>query len=213
MGKHIILKVVQDSRAYYRLILSSGQELLVHEETLLRYRLLTGKELDEPLLNEIQVEDQLQSGYAKALNYLSYRPRSVYEVKQYLAMREVSKQAIEQIINRLAEKGYLDDYSFARKWVNDRNRLKPRGINFLKAELRQKGIDDSTIEEVLSEIDKEEEIEKAMQIGRKKMIRLKSQPWHDVRPKIGRYLSQKGFTMDVILEILPILEEEFAELA
>jgi regulatory protein len=213
MGKHIILKVVQDSLAYYRLILSSGQELLVHKETLLRFRLLAGKELDEQLLNEIQVEDQLQSGYAKALNYLSYRPRSVYEVKQYLAMKEVSKEAIEQIINRLAEKGYLDDYSFARKWVNDRNRLKPRGINFLKAELRQKGIDDSTIEEVLSEIDKEEEIEKAMQIGRKKMIRLKSQPWHDVRPKIGRYLSQKGFTMDVILEILPILEEEFAELA
>jgi len=45
----------------------------------------------------------------------------------------------------------LDDAAFASAWVESRDRSRPRGERALRTELRQKGIDASTIEDVLGE--------------------------------------------------------------
>lgn len=209
----MIVKVVQQSAQYFLLKLSNQEEIVVHEDILVRYRLLAGKEIDPSMLEELDVEGQIQRGYAIALNYISYRPRSILEVEQYLKRKEILEAYYEEIITRLQHQGYLDDEQFAQKWVANRQLLKPRGKYALRAELREKGILTDIIDNVLSTIDEEDEREQALLVGRKKMRQWKGKPWHEARPKILRFLTYKGYEMDAILKILPKLEAEFDGLA
>lgn len=213
MKSIIIEKVIKQRESKYLLLLSNGAEVLVHEDILVRYRLLAGKEIEAQLLQELDYEGEIQHGYSSAINYISYRPRSVFEVKEYLRRKEIAVEYIEDIISRLLDKGYLDDADFAQKWVDNRRRLNPKGKYVLRNELKEKGIAASIINDVLEAIDDEEEQEHALQIARKKLRQFRGKAWQDVRPKIMRFLTYKGFKMDVILKILPKIESELRELA
>lgn len=208
-----ILKVIQQNAHHFLLMLSNGQEVTVHEDILVRYRLLAGKELDPQVLQELDYEGEVQRGYSQAIHYISYRPRATLEVKEYLKRKEIAHVYIEDIIQRLHDKGYLNDAEFAQKWVNNRQLLKPKSKLALRAELSDKGISSEIIQEILSTIDDEVERDQALEIGRKKMRQWRGKEWHEIRPKILRYLTYKGYKMDAILKILPKLEAEFTELA
>jgi regulatory protein len=60
---------------------------------------------------------------------------------------------IEIVLDRLLAFGYLDDESFARTWVESRDRAHPRGEHALRQELLRKGIDREIIAAVLAERD------------------------------------------------------------
>src|SRR5688572_15407091 len=51
----------------------------------------------------------------------------------------------------MTELGMLDDETFARAWVESRDRARPRGERAIREELRTKGIDRETIDLVLGE--------------------------------------------------------------
>lgn len=213
MEQLIILKVVQLTPTTYKLILSNDEELIVHEDILVRYRLLAGRELDAEFQHQLEYETNLHKGINLALHYISFRPRSALEVKRYLVNKAIESEQIPVIIRRLEEQGYIDDLSFAEKWVEERMLLRPKGRYALRAELKEKGIKTEIIEQVLSKLDKKAEKKQALEFGRKKMKQSIDKPWHQVRDKIGRYLANKGYDIELILEILPILEEEFSQLA
>lgn len=91
--------------------------------------------------------------YQLALRYLARRPKTIREMKAYLEKKKVSSSEIDQIIQRLTELGYLDDREFARQYIDNRIRFKPKSTYALGYELRQKGICPDIAEEVLSRLD------------------------------------------------------------
>ena len=62
----------------------------------------------------------------RAVHYLSYRPRTCREVRRYLGKHGLSGHA-DPAIDRCIELGYLNDEAYARAFVRERVRLKPRG--------------------------------------------------------------------------------------
>ncbi|MEO5918374.1 MAG: regulatory protein RecX [Candidatus Limnocylindrales bacterium] len=84
-----------------------------------------------------------------ALRFLETRPRSVTEVRRRLATAGYRDDLVTAALDRLGALGILDDGSFARQWVESRDRARPRGERALQAELRHKGIDAETIERTL----------------------------------------------------------------
>ncbi len=86
-----------------------------------------------------------------AARYLEARPRSVAEVRRRLATAGYRPALVEQAIGRLVELRYLDDETFARAWVESRDRARPRGELALRRELRAKGIEATLIDAVLDE--------------------------------------------------------------
>ena len=60
---------------------------------------------------------------------------------------------IDEIIERLKRGGLVNDSSFAELWVENRSEFRPRGERMLRVELRQKGISDEVISEVVSDLD------------------------------------------------------------
>jgi len=86
-----------------------------------------------------------------AARFLEARPRSVAEVRRRLGQAGYRPELIDGAITRLTELGVLDDELFARQWVESRDRAHPRGEHALIVELRQKGIDATTIATILKD--------------------------------------------------------------
>jgi regulatory protein len=86
-----------------------------------------------------------------AAAFLAVRPRSVDETRRRLRHLGYPIHLTDVVVDRLLAFGYLDDASFARAWVESRDRARPRGESALRRELTLKGIDREVISQVLSE--------------------------------------------------------------
>ena len=66
--------------------------------------------------------------------------RTEAELRRKLTEKEFAPQVIEKVMDFLCRYGYCDDKAYAKSFVKERLRLKPKGAYALKMELRQKGI-------------------------------------------------------------------------
>ncbi|MDZ4228926.1 MAG: RecX family transcriptional regulator [Patescibacteria group bacterium] len=119
---------------------------------------------------------------SKAINLLSYRPRSVAEIKQ---------RGLAAAIPQLIELDLLDDQKFARWWVDQRLTFRPKGNRALTAELLAKGIDREIIASVM--LTREEETRLAKKLLVKKNLD---------KPHAQRYLLARGFSSDIVFQLI-----------
>ncbi|HUF37913.1 MAG TPA: RecX family transcriptional regulator [Anaerolineales bacterium] len=167
--------------------------------------LTVGQELSQDRIDRLLAEDSAEVAYQRALNFLSYRPRSEKEIVDNLRKHETPEQVIEEIVGRLKENGMVDDVKFARLWLENRSEFRPRGSYALRSELRQKGIPDSIIEAALTEID---EVDLALRAGRTKAAKLKSGDKQVFKQKLYGFLSRRGFNYEIISEVVNVIWQE-----
>ena len=160
-------------------------------------RLQRGQSLSDGEIESLQGEGAVEEAYGKALNYLSYRPRSRAEVERYLEKRDLSGSQIEAVAARLERAGLLDDEAFARYWVENRERHRPKGLRALRYELRGKGISNETIERVLISIDVPDS---AYRSSMRKAQQLAHLDQGTFTKKILEYLARRGFDYEVARE-------------
>lgn len=86
-----------------------------------------------------------------AARFLETRSRSIDEVRRHLTAAGYRADLVDAAVARLIEIGILDDGTFARAWVQSRDRARPRGEQALRRELHLKGIDRDLIATVLAE--------------------------------------------------------------
>lgn len=171
-----------------------------------------GNEYTEAELVELETESQFGKLYARALEYCLMRPHSSREVRDYLWKKTratkyksrsgeikeregVSEDVANRIFNRLVERGYVNDESFARWWVENRNVRKGTSLRRLTEELRAKGVDQKIITEQIASSTRSEEDEL------KKVI-LKKQSRYEDSQKLKQYLMRQGFSYDAISRAL-----------
>lgn len=167
--------------------------------------LQVGQSLSEEKINELVSEDILESTVQKALHFLSYRPRSINEIRKNLANRDIPEGVIEETINRLQKNSILDDHKFALEWIENRNAFRPRSRSALRLELRQKGISDEVIQTVLNDINDES---LALQAARKYMRRLEGLNQIEFRKKLSAHLVRRGFYFSSINPVVTVVWNE-----
>src|SRR5579864_4376054 len=119
-----------------------GRFLLgVNAEIVLKMGLQVEQELLPEQLEQLRNEEAEQQAVDRALNYLSFRPRSREEVRRYLRRKETSPEIIEAALARLDRLDFVNDRAFAGFWIESREHFSPRGSRALKNELRMKGVD------------------------------------------------------------------------
>jgi regulatory protein len=163
-----------------------------------------GNEYTEEEMLKLEEESLFGKLYSRTLEYSLMRPHSVREVKDYLyrktrdtrtkegAVRKgVSQQLTERVLERLIQKGYVDDEKFARFWIENRNLRKGSSMRKLSAELSAKGVDRTIIESLIGESERHDESEL------KKIIE-KKRPRYDDEQKFMAYLARQGFSYDDI---------------
>ena len=154
-----------------------------------------GQELSAEKIARLKEEDGREMAYQRALNLLSYRPRTQAEIRKKLEEHEFSEADIAYTLERLQRSGLLDDAAFARAWVDNRNEMRPRGRRALSFELRRKGVAPEVIEQTLEAIDEEQLAYRAAQ---KRARRYKTLDFQGFRKKMYSHLVQRGFGYDAI---------------
>ncbi len=161
-------------------------------------RLRRGQTLSDQDIAALQARDQAHQAHEVALRYLDYRPRSVDEIRRHLKGKGVEPDAIDEVVERLSQVGLLDDRAFARYWLENRRDFRPRGQRALRMELRQKGVPDDIIDEVLAEGHREEEAADQAALAQARKIRA-SDPL-EFRRKLEAHLIRRGFSYDIARE-------------
>jgi regulatory protein len=137
---------------------------------------------------------QQQTPLDAAYRYLSYRPRSEFEMRVWLGRKGYGSRATENTLSALRAKGLLDDLAFARFWRESRESSSPRSRAALRSELRRKGIDPDVVAEALDGVDEEAAAYRAAQ---KKAARLATVDHDDFRTRLSGVLRRRGFSYEV----------------
>ncbi len=143
-----------------------------------------------------------EGAYDVAVRYLANRPRSVAEIRRQLRSRRYSDGAIDRAVDQLRAHRYVDDEAFARYWVEQRERFRPKGDRALVSELLGKGVPRETIDLVLGERDPEAEVKQARAAIRRPIARWQTLEEGERKRKIHQYLVARGFSYDTIESVL-----------
>ena len=168
-------------------------------------RLRKGQQLTDDEIAALQGEDAVLKAVDRAAHFLGFRPRSLQEVRRNLADKETPPAVIEAAVSRLTTMGYLDDEAFARYWVQSRGEFKPLSPRALRMELKQKGVPDAIINDVLGELDADS---LAYQAGLAQARKLRNPTHQAFRKKIGDLLRRRGFSYSTIRDVVERLLDE-----
>ena len=140
----------------------------------------------------LQADDELGKATDRALAFLTYRPRSIREVRDRLAKKGVEPEVVEAVLERLAGWGYVGDEGFARYWIENRGANQPRGRRLLQQELWRKGVEKETIDQALAESELDEDAG-ALALARKRLPQLRALDEPTQRRRLAAYLQRRGY--------------------
>ena len=175
----------------------------ISEDTFLNFGLRTNDEITEDTINGIKKFDEYQYAKKSALDFLSYRIRSIAEIKDKLKSKKISSGTIDKTIAHLGKLGLINDEEFAKQLVQSKMGKKPSGRKVIRQKLFQKGISKDTADKVIEELytpDKENEL--ITDIYNKYTKKLEGKDKFQKRRKLFEHLIRKGFDIDAINELL-----------
>jgi regulatory protein len=148
-------------------------------------------------------EQDYQKALNVALRLLTRRDHSKDELTRKLRQRGIQPEVIDKVILACEEFDYINDERTARLFIGQLAR-KGYGIKHIRQELKMKGLKGKHIPEILaesiSEYDEREGAERILQKHAKKFER-ESDP-QKRKEKVYRFLYARGFSKDVILELM-----------
>lgn len=132
----------------------------------------------------------------KILNWLIIRPKSSYELKQYLFRNKVDSTEHSFWLEKFQKNGYQNDEYFARWWVGQRQ-AKNRSTNYIKRELISKGICSDFITNALADSE-QTDTQALLQLITKKRRLTK----YKDNKKLTEYLLRQGFSYSLVVDAL-----------
>jgi regulatory protein len=177
----------------YSIFVDDKYAFSLSAEGLLDAHLVTGQELSQVDVTDYKRLSQEDKAYNLALAYVARRMRSEGELQDYFRRKQYAPELAEQLLIKLRRLRFVDDAEFARRWVENRRRLKATSTKKLRLELRQKKVNSEVIQTVLAEDETDEHqllrdlVEKKRRISR-----------YQDDQKLMMYLARQGFTYDDI---------------
>ncbi|MWV43472.1 regulatory protein RecX [Paenibacillus sp. HJL G12] len=191
-----------------RYLISFGEYILsIHEDVMIKYRMLRGSTFTKRELEEIILADEKQRAYVQALKYLERKQRTRKELADRLREKEITSNVIEHALKRLENEGLINDELYAKQWAEQRVSNQRKGKAWVREELRQKGVDKSLISEALAEVSQEQEFESGLIVGRKKWNQTRGELL-DKKRKTGAFLMRRGFSGELTRKVINQLIQE-----
>ena len=185
-----------------------GTEEKLNYEIVLKNSLRKGQQLSEEEHTALVWQNDLYEAKSSALKLLARREHSKKEIKLKLFQKSFTQSIVDEVITDLSEKEYLNDFSFANKFADERLR-KGDGVNKIKAELIKRGIDRIILDEIEHKYsDNDEVMRNAVQLAEQKLKNLSNRVTDSrkLQQKIYAYLTSKGYKHDQIQHALSKLD-------
>ncbi len=204
----VITSVSLLKRPKFRYRISFGTYSLdVHEDVMIKFRMIKGAVFTKRELEEIVFADERQQAYADALHYLSRKPRTGYEITMRLGEKGWGEDTAAEVVQRLVDEGLVNDAVYAQEWAGQRVRGRGKGKLWVGHELRQKGVSKPLIEEALQMVSEDDEFESAKELASKKWRTSSGEP-ADRKRKTGAFLMRRGFSGSLVSRVLRELGRE-----
>jgi regulatory protein len=134
-----------------------------------------------------------------AIKYLSYQPRTVYEMEKYLKKKGFNENIVNRIIEILLGKNYLNDMDFAKLFIESKAKNKPKSKFAFQYELTKKGINPSIIDRILDQYDDQD---LALTAVKPKIKIWKNLDDEKFKKKMMNFLRYRGFNYDTFISTL-----------
>ena len=169
------------------------------------HSLKIGRELSAQEIRVLLHEGEVAAATRKAERYLSYRPRTYAEVRDYLRTAGYEADIATATAEYLESLGYIDDARYAQDYVEQMGSHMSR--RQLAWKLRTKGLSPDIIAQTLDkDSDSDREFSVALSIARKYVEKRRNQGIRQLRAKTGAFLSRKGFPTGMIYRVLAELD-------
>jgi regulatory protein len=176
------------------------------EKTIAELHLRVGAVFTAERLAEITQSEERRRALEAAARLLETRMRSASEIAQRLRLKGYEDDTIADVTETLKRLNLLDDTQFASQWVESRSRAQPKGGRALRVELAQKGVARETIDEAVSEITPDAEVDLARRALQSRMARVAKATDLDVRMaerrRLTAFLQRRGFGWDAVKKAL-----------
>lgn len=181
----------------YSIFIDGKYSFSLSENELMQSGIRLNKEYTSTELEQLKQTAVLDKAYMRSLDMLSRRARSEWELRDYLRRKDYESEIIDQIITRLKKSQYIDDYIFAKAWVDNRRLLKATSKRKLSQELKQKRVEQSVIDGVLAEDGTDE-----LAVIRELIVKKRSQSRYQDDQKLIAYLLRQGFSYGDVKEAM-----------
>ena len=143
---------------------------------------------------------------AVCLRLLTVRARTRAELEAQLTKRGYPDDVSAAVLDRLAEVGLIDDADFAEQWVRSRRVNAGKGKRALVTELRNKGVDNAVIDEVLADVDAGAERQRAAELIRTRLRRerLTDEDEPKVMRRLVAMLARRGYGQAMAFDVVKI---------
>lgn len=159
--------------------------------------LRVGQQLSKEELKKLKDQAKTDKIYNQTLSLIARRPRSEWEIDDYLKRKGHEPETRAEILSMLSKIDFINDADFARRWVESRRLLKNISRRKLRAELKQKRITENIIDEILTADNTDEaEVIKAEIIKKRRLTRYQD------NQKLIAYLARQGYNYDDIKNAL-----------
>ena len=119
----------------YNVYLDNGEKIKLYEDVIIKESLLLKKEIDDiDRLIELNSKYEI---YEVSLRYIITKIRSIKEMNDYLLKKGYSEIDINNTIDKLIKKGYLNDDYYSKCYISDRMNLSNDGPLKIKKHLEE----------------------------------------------------------------------------
>jgi regulatory protein len=175
-------------------------------ENLVKFKIKEGNFIEESEIEKIIGAAESQKIWDKLLRFSALRPRSEKEIEDWYKKKNVPESLRKKYLDKLKYLDFVDDFKFAKFWIEQRLSFKPKPVSILKQELRQKGVKQETIDEVLSDF-KIDELKQAKNLLEKNQSRWKRLTPDQFKKKASGFLLRKGYNWEIVKEALSLFDE------
>ncbi|MEG1520340.1 MAG: RecX family transcriptional regulator [Clostridia bacterium] len=158
--------------------------------TVVKNNLKPNTEIDEETFSQIQFESECDKALNYAFGYLSKYRKTEKELANKLVEKGYLPQIVEYVMTKTKDYNFVNDVDYANSYV-DFNKHK-KGVRLLKMELKNKGVEESILNDL--QVDKDEE-KKYLNALVEKFFKNKEVTRENIQ-KLYRFLLSKGFDYD-----------------
>ena len=201
MKKRKILSIKRSTRYNDRIIVKLDDKSVfrVPEDAFVLNPLHVGETVTLDEIEDYDVKMRLQEAKDSAFKLLSFRMRSIAEMRKRLKEKSFSQIEIDHVIDKLTKLNYLNDVEFGKAFVKEKIKNKKIGPKAIKSELFPHQLSPDFVDELIESVYKKYKINDLITFHlKRKKIKKNTQMNKSDLSRLNNYLLRKGFEWDNI---------------
>ena len=201
MKKRKILSIKRSTRYNDRIIVKLDDKSVfrVPEDAFVLNPFHVGETVTLDEIEDYDVKMRLQEAKDAAFKLLSFRMRSIAEMRKRLKEKSFSQIEITHVIDKLTKLNYLNDVEFGKAFVKEKIKNKKIGPKAIKSELFPHQLSPDFVDELIESVYKKYKINDLITFHlKRKKIKKNTQMNKSDLSRLNNYLLRKGFEWDNI---------------